>query len=44
MLAVVLPQTVPVKTAWQHITNDYADDPIKVLVPVQVFHLAALHQ
>lgn len=46
MSAVVLPQTVPVTAAWQHITSDDADGPRTVLVPVQVFHRTsgALHQ
>lgn len=46
MLAVVVPQTVPVTTAWQHITSDDAGDPRKVLVPAQVFQRTsgALHQ
>lgn len=46
MLAVVLPQMVPVTTAWQHITNDDADDPRTLLVPVQVFQRTsgAVHQ
>ncbi|TWW71450.1 Polypyrimidine tract-binding protein 2 [Takifugu flavidus] len=35
MLAVVLPQTLPVTTAWHHITSDDTHDPRKGLGPVQ---------